>query len=360
MKKLFSKISNTWRWIILGFIAILIVARLILPYVVKSYVNDTLATMEGYHGHVDDITISLWRGAYGIVSLNIEKTDAKIPVPFISVAMIDLSIEWPAIFHGSLVGAVTFNDMKVNFVEGATKKESQNGADANFLVPLKKLFPFQFNKFDVNNGEIHFQNLNAKPPVDIHVDELQIHAVNLTNSEHLSKTLVATIDATGKAMHVGALQGHLEIDPYAEKPLFKLAFQLTGMQLKLLNDFFHSYAYCDVDRGTFQFATELSASHGKFDGYVKPLFHDMHVLPIVKGNSNPLKVVWEVVIEGVAWLFTNKATDELGAKIPISGTFEKPSYNIFSILGGVFVNAFITALHPGIDGALKMMNPPAK
>ncbi|HAJ81870.1 MAG TPA: hypothetical protein DCO64_05460, partial [Zunongwangia profunda] len=47
----------------------LIVFRLFLPLIVKNYVNKTLNNIPGYHGHVEDIDIALWRGAYTIDSL---------------------------------------------------------------------------------------------------------------------------------------------------------------------------------------------------------------------------------------------------------------------------------------------------
>jgi hypothetical protein len=49
--------------------------------------------------------------------------------------------------------------------------------------------------------------------MDIHLDSLFLHASNLTNSKSLSKSLVATVDAKGKVMRTGRLQGHLDIDP---------------------------------------------------------------------------------------------------------------------------------------------------
>ena len=94
------------KWILLIVLATLIVLRVALPYIVKSYVNNTLAVIPGYPGYVDDVDLSLWRGAYVIHSLTIEKVEGNIPVPFFSARQVDLSIEWTALFHGSLVGEI--------------------------------------------------------------------------------------------------------------------------------------------------------------------------------------------------------------------------------------------------------------
>lgn len=47
-------------------IVVAIAIRAFMPFVVKDYVNRKLAALEAYEGHVDDVDIALWRGAYSI------------------------------------------------------------------------------------------------------------------------------------------------------------------------------------------------------------------------------------------------------------------------------------------------------
>jgi hypothetical protein len=344
------------KWILLIVLATLIVLRVALPYIVKSYVNNTLAVIPGYPGYVDDVDLSLWRGAYVIHSLTIEKVEGNIPVPFFSARQIDLSIEWTALFHGSLVGEIELISPKINFVQGPTEKESQNGKGANFIETIKKLSPLRINKFDVQNGEVHFRNFHTDPKVDIHLDSLFLYAKNLTNSEHLSKVLPASIDAKGKAMHTGRLKGHLDIDAYAQKPTFNLDLQLEQVELTTLNSFFDGYASVDVKSGVFEMYAEMAAANGNFTGYVKPLFKDMRILDLKKDAKKPLKLLWEAVVEGLTQLFTNHSIGQFGTKIPLSGTFDNPKEDILSTLGGIFKNAFIKALQPGIEGTVNVKN----
>ena len=42
-------------WLPITIIVLLIVARLLLPYFVKNYVNKTLANIPGYYGQVEEI-----------------------------------------------------------------------------------------------------------------------------------------------------------------------------------------------------------------------------------------------------------------------------------------------------------------
>lgn len=57
-KKFFLKKPVKTTLIIL---AVLLVIRLILPYVVLHYANKSLATMNGYYGHIKDIDLALIR-----------------------------------------------------------------------------------------------------------------------------------------------------------------------------------------------------------------------------------------------------------------------------------------------------------
>jgi hypothetical protein len=100
--------------------------------------------------------------------------------------------------------------------------------------------------------------------------------------------------------------------------------------------------------------SELAAADGKFTGYVKPLFKDMRILDLKKDAKNPLKLLWEAVVEGVSQLFTNHSTGELGTKIPLSGTFENRNVDILATIGGILKNAFIKALLPGIEGMVNL------
>jgi len=61
--------------ILIGVTVLLIIIRLVLPYVVLHYANKTLANMKGYFGHIDDIDLSIYRGPYSINNIYLNKVD---------------------------------------------------------------------------------------------------------------------------------------------------------------------------------------------------------------------------------------------------------------------------------------------
>src|SRR5580704_14047404 len=84
--------------IVLGSLLVILLAlRIALPYILLRFVNKELQTIPGYTGHVDDIDVHLYRGAYTIKVIRLDKTGGKIPVPFFAADRADLSVEWGAI-----------------------------------------------------------------------------------------------------------------------------------------------------------------------------------------------------------------------------------------------------------------------
>src|SRR5687768_15653105 len=109
-----KKLSKKQKTLIIvsSVIVLLVVIRLILPYVVLHYANKSLAEMKGYYGRIRDIDLALIRGAYRIDSIYINKLDSVTnkQTPFFGSKEVDLSVEWKALFHGSIVGELVFEE----------------------------------------------------------------------------------------------------------------------------------------------------------------------------------------------------------------------------------------------------------
>ncbi|HEX6242000.1 MAG TPA: hypothetical protein VFZ61_13920 [Polyangiales bacterium] len=86
------RLGRALRWSLLGFVVIVIAARIAAPYVIERVVNDKLATLEGYTGSIDDVDLSLWRGAYQVEGIRIDKSTGKVPVPFLAIERLDLGV----------------------------------------------------------------------------------------------------------------------------------------------------------------------------------------------------------------------------------------------------------------------------
>src|SRR5690606_41413000 len=90
VKVLSTRVAKTW----IAVIVVLIGVRIALPFIVKDYANKTLDGLEGYSGSIEDVDLSLWRGAYQIEGVRIVRTDGEGPAPLVSSDELALSVEW--------------------------------------------------------------------------------------------------------------------------------------------------------------------------------------------------------------------------------------------------------------------------
>ena len=56
-------------WIPLALGLLLIVLHLALPHLVRNYLNEKMADMGDYQGHVEDVGLAWWRGRYRVEGL---------------------------------------------------------------------------------------------------------------------------------------------------------------------------------------------------------------------------------------------------------------------------------------------------
>lgn len=363
LEKKLRKIGRTG-WITICVVAVVLIsARVALPYVVKHYVNKSLSDMDGYRGEVQDIDMNLYRGAYVIDGLKIVTVDNDdVELPFVDIDNIDISIEWKALLHGSIVGEVVFERPRVNFVAGDKVDEAQTGSGVDWREQVKDLVPLQINRLEIVNGDVHYLEPNAKPTIDIAMDSLYVVVANLTNSSDASGSLVANAEMSARMMGKAPIYASAHIDPYDPEGTFDVNAELEGFEVAELNDLLKEYLKIDVVAGTFSLYAEAKAESGDLEGYVKPLLNDLDIVNKPEDGS-VFRKAWEGFIAGTAKLFQNRKTDNVGTKIPISGDLKSPDFKVLPTLLALGRNAFIKALRPHIDHEISFVStdePPKK
>ncbi len=342
--------------IIIGSILVLLVIiRIILPHVVLKLVNDRLANMDGYYGHVMDIDIALIRGAYQIDSIYLNKVDSVTndQTEFFSASLIDLSVEWRSLFKGSIVGEVKMEKPIVTFVKDKVEPESVRNDSSSFKNLIDDLMPLQINRIELNQGIIKYRDETSNPKVDISMTNANILALNLRNSYDSTSVLPATLKASAN-IYQGQFTVDAKLNPLADEPTFDLNAELKNTNLVELNEFFQAYAKVDVNKGSFGLYTEVAAKEGKFKGYVKPVIKDLDILGKEDRNDNIFRKMWEGLAGVVGEVFENQSEDQVATKIPFEGSLANPDTNTWEALAQILQNAFIQALQPSIDQEINL------
>ncbi len=349
MKKMKPIHRSKLFWFLVVIAVVLLIVRAMLPIWVRDYVNKKLSELKNYRGHVEEVDLNLWRGAYKLRDVKVVKTSGDVPVPFFSSPLIDLSVEWKALFNGAFVGEIYFESPQVNFVHAPSKEDSQVGLDEPWTQKIKELFPLKINRFVVHNGEIHYRDYHKSPKVDVVIDQVRMLATNLTNSKKLGKTLHANIEIEGRPLREGDVRAKIDLDPYATKPTFNVETELKALPLVKLNDFAKAYAGITFEKGTLRVATELNAKKGDFDGYVEPVFEHMAIFNPAHDSDNPIDFIWQAMVGGLTRLIRHHPSDRFGTRVPLHGSFDDPQPAILTTVLNVFRNALIKAFEGTLE-----------
>ncbi|UII26473.1 DUF748 domain-containing protein [Fulvivirga maritima] len=337
--------------ILLVVVLVLIGVRIYLPYWITDYVNKVLDEVPGYSGSIEGVSLRLYRGAYQIEGLKMEKTGEDIPVPFLDIENIDLSVQWGALFKGKIVGEVELLKPKVNFVVAVadSTQAEQTGVDTDWTKPIKDLMPLQINHFSIKDGTLAYRDFSSDPKVNISIDSLQLQATNLGNADREEGTLPSDINATATSVGGGVLTLKAKANLLKEIPDFDMNAKFEGVYMPALNDFAKAYAKLDFEKGTFNLYTEMAVADGQLEGYIKPVMNDLQIVDFSDDKKKPLKLIWEGFADLVKEIFENHPHDQFATKVPMKGDLNNPKTKIWPTIGNIFKNAFIEAIKKKTD-----------
>ena len=133
-----------------------------------------------------------------------------MPTPLFKADRIDLTVEWRALLHGALVGEMELFRPTVELVAGQTPAPARLPEEMDWAKRLVELYPFDFDRVAIHEGEIHFRAPQREPPVDVALHDVTIEARNLTNSRELSATRPAHVTLEARAERSGRVAAELE------------------------------------------------------------------------------------------------------------------------------------------------------
>ncbi|HYJ41276.1 MAG TPA: DUF748 domain-containing protein [Steroidobacteraceae bacterium] len=340
--------------VLLAVALVLIAARVAMPYYVENYANDKLASLDSYDGHVGDIDIHLWRGAYSIDDIEIVKTGASRPVPFFRSDRVNFSIEWRSLFRGSIVSEASFLSPELNLVQGRSARDSQLGKEENWNARLEELFPFRFNTIQVRNGTVRFLAPGINTRDAITARHVTGDISNLTNVLDSGKETFADFHVKADVLDGAPATVEGSANAFASQPTFDVNLEVKKVQLPQVNPWLREYIKADAEAGKFELYMELAAADGKFTGYAKPILQDVNIYRSGEEEQSPLKRLWEGFLDFAANVFENQEADQVAARIPFSGTLRDPETNLFATIASVMRNAFISAFARSLEGSITL------
>jgi hypothetical protein len=353
IKRFLQKVNLAYLIVVILVVAI-IVLRLALPGMVKNYVNKKLNELPGYTGHVEDIDIHLLRGAYVIHGLELKKKTDPLKYPFLQIRQTDLSLEWNALFKGRLVGEVAADEPSIHIL--ATEDISKEPSKDSWTKTVKALMPMTINKLQINNGRFAYLDFEKEPNVNLHIDNMQLTALNLANVQKTNDPLPSIVMLTGTSIGKGHLKSHMKVNVLKEIPDFDMDMELTSVNLLALNGFLEANVKFDIERGDLDVFSKLKMKDGEVNGFVKPFVKDLKVLNVkkdIKKKGGILRVVKKAVVGLFAKAVENPKTKKIATVVSIKGNIKDPKTSGWAAFVGFLKNAFVQAFKESITNEAK-------
>ena len=337
------------RTLLVGSVVLLIGAvgaRMYLGTWLLHYVNTVLQHhIAGYRGSVEGIDINLYRGAYRIHNLVLNKENGHIPTPFVSIEAADLSLQWSALFHGRIVSRIILERPTVNFA--VKESERQTGTDVDWTKPIRDLMPIDINLVTIRDGQVTYQDFSSSPKVDIYIRKLNGEVRNLRNVENPSDPLPSHLKINGSSIGNGSLRLEGRLNILKNVPDMDLRLQLENAALPAINNYSKAYGSFDFKNGVLDFYSRTGVQDSRVSGYVKLLAHNVAINKTK--SSNPLQIAWSTLVEIVITIFTNQSKDQFAVEAPLGGNLNDINSNAWAALGSIFRNAFVSALQKGLN-----------
>lgn len=324
-------------------VIVLVGVRLALPSWVKNYLNDQLAAMGEYQGHIADVDIALWRGAYVIHELNIVKTSEKVPVPFFEARSIDLSISWRALWAGQVVADVEFSRPELHFVDGENS-QSQSGSGTDWQAALQQLVPIRIDQLVLHDGIVHFHNFKSDPNVHLLFTELNGAFTNLSNADRSQDAVPADFNVTGLLFENARASMQGQLDPLGDFRDFVIHLKINDIDLRHINNLTEAYAYFNFESGLGDFIMELEAVDGQMKGYAKPILDNVVIFDLQKDlDDGVFSAAWQAVVGALGRVFRNQPKDRIASQIEISGSLDQKNISVWQTFISILRNAFVEA-----------------
>lgn len=332
------------RYLIPGVILIaLIIFRLLLPGIVKKQVNKALADIPGYYGAVEDIDISLYRGAYAINGLYLNVVNGQTQVPFLTLPKTDISVEWKSLLKGKFVSEIYLYNPEVIYLmeDQATVSEGSDSPEVeDWTKAITDIVPVDINHFEIIGGKIAYVEVNAEPNIDLQLNEFHMTVDNLRNVVAKERTLPSPFKATATSIGNGKMLLEGNVNIIKEIPDMDLTFSLEGIDAPALNDYTDHYAGVDFESGSVNLYSEVAIADGYMKGYFKPMlekgkFHSK--------EDGLLETLWEGLVGFFKFALQNQKTDTFATKVPLEGDLNGVTAGILPTVFNIFENAFVSA-----------------
>jgi hypothetical protein len=340
-------------WVILlSLVALIVIARLLLPVILLQYLNSELDKHPDYEGNIGGLGMSIFAGSYSLNDIIIHDVHSEEEEPLLQVEKITFDIDYGTLLSGKILGEVVIDRPNIFLVQRPVEDPAPEDIDRDIQEATDELMPVTLERLRINDGIVRYWDLTSSPVFNIELRSLNVIAENLSTVPREDKLLPATVRLSAITSGEGQLDMTASFDPLADVPTFDLNFELQNLQLVAYSHFVKEAASLNVVGGTFNLHTEIAAHDGFFTGYAKPLISGLEISPLDPEDTGLLQRIYESAATVIRDILEAPGEEQVGLRVPIEGRFDDPDIGVWTAVITLLRNAFIEALVPSIDHSI--------
>ncbi|KDC53759.1 DUF748 domain-containing protein [Pseudoalteromonas sp. S3431] len=364
MRSFLNSLHRKWFNFLVVIVLLLITLRIAAPYAVQQYVNYQLKHTQGITGHIGDVDLFLYRGAYAIDDVEIYATNATTaPRPLLAVKTLDFSLAWSALLKGNLVTNMAFMRPEIVIYDKNPNAAEQNQRvkdETTWIGLANDLVLFSIDTLTIEQGKLSLVNATSQGENPTFISNINARIENITNAQNLSKTLVTTLNVEGALMGEAALKLNGKLDPFSKHANFDFNAEVQRFSVKNLDTVFKVYTPFDIEAGGIDGAMELVAKDNNLNGYVKAGVQNLRVFSwredIEKDDDGIFTAIFEGSVDLLGSILENDESKLVAARIPIEGQLDNTDVSTFQAVISVLKNAFFDAFSMKVDNVVSFEN----
>lgn len=305
-----------WAWVT---IVTLLIIRLILPHAALRGINWALANkLETYDGHVKDLDLSLYRGAYQLQGLELKKKKSTLP-PLLNIAQIDLSLAWRTLFRGEITGDIHLFEAQLRIIDNDKKEKKQYGNDEpSWKDALMVIIPIRIQSLKVENSAVYFSNSDLSKANPIQLEKINLTARDLRSRPDGNDEALSPVEGSALLQDHAPLKVVGKLDALAKELRFDLNASLVNFHPKNINPMLLKYLPLDLTKGEISVYSEVAASQGDLIGYAKVFLKEIDVIAPKQELESGKHLFIELGTAFANWILKNKDDQTVAAVIPFA------------------------------------------
>lgn len=336
-------------------VVVLIMIRLVLPFVLVREANKFLAEFSPtVSGHIESVGLSIWRGAYHFHTVELRlKSNAE--ERFFFAKEIDVSGAWRELFRGRITTEIIVTDLSAVWTRAVAQAfQSDRGqAEADSKNAAAKLFPTRVERLDIVRGRFEFAEVLDIPEAERwRVTGIEGRASNLTPTPESPLMFVVL---RGALFETANLQVAAHVLPEKERTAWDVDLELRNFDLRSANTWLKRKVPLTFTSGHLDLFAEVRSQGDGFEGYVKPFLKRADIVASNESFLNLKHYGVEIATAALNLILREAREKTLATKVMFLKQGNAPiKINSLEALNSAFRNGFNEPVPTGIDDELSL------